>query len=53
MSKLQWAAVAGVLGLGIISQLFIPESEQMPEHDREVAAVQEERTVVLAVSGMT
>ncbi len=53
MSRLQWAAVAGALGLGILSQIPIHKHEEMPGHDHDVAVVQDDRTVVLAVSGMT
>ena len=53
MTKLQWAAVAGVLGLGILSQIPAHDHEEMPGHDHEVGVLHDDNTVILAVSGMT
>ena len=53
MTKLQWAAVAGVLALGILSQIPAHDHEEMPGHEHEVAAPQDDNTVILTVSGMT
>ncbi len=53
MSKLQWAAVVGALGLGILAQIPQHDHEEMPAHEHVVGAVPEGHTVILAVSGMT
>ncbi len=53
MSKLQWAAVVGALGLGILAQIPQHDHEEMPTHEHVVGAVPEGHTVILAVSGMT
>ena len=51
MSKLQWAAVVGALGLGVLSQIPLHDHEQMPGHD--LVTSHGDKTVVLAVTGMT
>lgn len=53
MTRLQWAVVVGALGLGILSQIPLHDHQETPGHDRDLAGVRDEGTVVLAVSGMT
>ena len=45
--------MAGVLGLGILSQIPAHDHEEMPGHDHEVGVLHGDNTVILAVSGMT
>ncbi len=53
MTKRQWVAVAAALGLGILAQIPLHNRTETPGHDHDIAAQQNERTAVLAVSGMT
>lgn len=59
MKKLQWVAVAAVLGLGILYQIPHHDHGQLPDHEQEhtaaltAAAGDPEAVVSLAVSGMT
>ena len=52
MTKLQWAAVVGALGLGVLAQ--IPHDDRsMPGHEHQLPAAVGENLVSLAISGMT
>lgn len=58
MSKLEWGAVAAVLGLAIVSQIPHHAHEAKPgnehaDHAIGEAATGDAATVTLAVSGMT
>ncbi len=58
MRKLEWAAIATVVGVGIVSQIPHHGHEELPGHRHEYAAVSGAHTdgaetVTLAVSGMT
>lgn len=53
MTKRQWVAVAAALGLGILAQIPLHDHTETAGHDHDIATHHDERTAVLAVSGMT
>ncbi len=58
MRKLEWAAIATVVVIGIVSQIPHHDHEELPGHTHDYAAVSGAHTdgaetVTLAVSGMT
>jgi hypothetical protein len=57
MKKLEWAALTGVVGVVVLTQLPRHDHESMPGHGHAMAATHAAipgmSTVTLAVSGMT
>ena len=53
MTKLQWTAVIGALGLGVLAQIPSHDNVSMAGHEHEVPPVEDGNIVSLAISGMT